>query len=69
MCLYRYVGIYPLIRLGWQWKFLMQLASPDHYKLQQYEHRAHDLAVVQLTHLVQLVTEQELKHKEQTNNK
>lgn len=47
----------------------MKLASSYHYQLQQDEDRAHHLTVVQLAHLVQLVTQQELEHEQQSNYK
>ena len=43
----------------------MEPAGSDHHQLEEDEDRAHDLAVVQLAHILQLVTQQELEHEQQ----
>ena len=43
----------------------MELTRSDHDQLEEDEHRAHHLAVVQLAHVLQLVTQQKLEHEQQ----
>ena len=43
----------------------MELTGPDHDELEQDEHWAHDFAVVQLAHVLQLVTQQKLEHEQE----
>ena len=43
----------------------MELTRSDHDQLEQDEHWAHHLAVVQLAHILQLVTQQKLEHEQQ----
>ena len=43
----------------------MELTRSDHDQLEEDEHRAHHLAVVQLAHILQLVTQQKLEHEQQ----